>query len=56
MKFYVNGKKVAKKTLVELVGLDRFNAIVKEAKQAHAEDPLEEVSFMVRGGILNIEF
>lgn len=55
MKFYINGKKVTKKAATEKAGTERFGRMLKDAKQAHAEDPNEQISFMVPGGILTIE-
>lgn len=55
MNFYINGKKVTKKAAMDKAGAERFGAMLKEAKQAYAEDPNEEISFMVQGGILTIE-
>ena len=55
MKFYIDGKKVPKKVAAEKAGAERFGMMLKDAKQAHAEDPNEQISFMVPGGILTIE-
>lgn len=55
MKFYIDGKKVTKKVAMEKAGAERFGMMLKDAKQAHAEDPNEQISFMVPGGILTIE-
>ncbi|WP_304964965.1 hypothetical protein [uncultured Oscillibacter sp.] len=55
MKFYINGKKVTKKAVTEKAGAERLGRMLEEAKQTHAEDPNEQISFMVPGGILTIE-
>ncbi len=55
MKFYINGKKVTKRAATEKAGAERLGRMPDEAKQAHAEDPNEQISFMVPGGILTIE-
>ena len=55
MKFYINGKKVTKKAAMDKAGAERFGVMLKDAKQAHAADPNEQISFMVPGGILTIE-
>lgn len=55
MKFYINDKKVPKKVAAEKAGAERFKRMLEDAKQAHAEDPNEQISFMVPGGILTIE-
>lgn len=54
MKFYLNGKKITKKAAQLLCG-ERFNSLIKIAKEDFAKDPNIEISFMVSGGILNIE-
>lgn len=56
MKFYINGKKATRKTATEKVGAERFRRMLEAARQAHAEDSNEDISFMVPGGILTIEF
>lgn len=55
MKFYINGEKVTKKAATEKAGAERLGRMLEDAKQAHADDPNEEISFMVPGGILTIE-
>lgn len=47
MKFYIDGKKVSRKSLLEAVGHDRLGFIEREAKMAHADDPLECIEFMI---------
>lgn len=53
MKFYVydnrSGKmtKISRKALLEAVGQDRLNYIERETRQALADDPLEEIEFMI---------
>jgi len=56
MKFYMNGKKISRKEAQELAGAGRFSSMVEEAREAHSEDPNEEIDYMVRGGTLTIEF
>ena len=56
MKFYLNGKKISRKEAQERAGAERFGRMLGEAHEAHSEDPNEEISFMVRGGTLTIEF
>ena len=56
MKFYLNGKKISRKEAQELAGAARFGRMVEEAREAHSEDPNEEIDYMVRGGTLTIEF
>jgi hypothetical protein len=53
MKFYIDGpnglgsKRVSRKSVLEAVGADRLNYIERESKQALADDPQEEVEFMI---------
>jgi len=56
MKFYLNGKKISRKEAQELAGTERFSRMVEEAREAHSDDPNEEIDYMVRGGTLTIEF
>ena len=56
MKFYLNGKKISRKVAQELAGAGRFDRMIEEAREAHSEDPNEEIDFMVRGGTLTIQF
>ena len=46
MKYYKNGKQITKKEAIEWLGEQRFDARVADAKEAHAEDPNEEISWM----------
>ena len=56
MKLYLNGKKISRKQALELAGAGCFGRMVEEAREAHSEDPNEEIAYMVRGGTLTIEF
>ena len=56
MKFYLNGKKISRKEAQELAGTERFSRMVEEAREAHSEDPNEEIDYMIRGGTLTIVF
>ena len=38
-KFYFNGKKITKKAAAEMLGKDRLNRMIKEAKETFLEDP-----------------
>lgn len=51
-----NGKKISKAKAVELAGKERFAKMLKEAKEAFAEDPNQDSSYMVAGGMLNFWF
>ena len=54
--FYLNDKKVTRKALKELLGEDRLNNIIAEAKEGYRKDPLEELSWFVGKGMLAVEF
>ena len=56
MKFVLNGKAISRKALGELVGQERLARMIQEAQEAHAEDPLEEVSWWIGSGMLVVEF
>lgn len=53
MKFYIDGpnglgsKRVSRKSILEAVGEDRLNYIERESKKALADDPREEIEFMI---------
>lgn len=42
----MNGKKISKKKAEEMIGKERLQQRIEEAKQAFREDPLEEISWM----------
>lgn len=55
--FYLNGKKVTKKAVTEIVGAERIKRLVKEAKEGFMNDPYEEQSwYLGSAGMLTIEF
>jgi len=55
--FYLNGKKATRKAVKELVGGERLDGMLKEAKESFFEDPLAQNSFFLGGsGMLTIEF
>ncbi|MDD4112700.1 MAG: hypothetical protein PHC56_06670 [Herbinix sp.] len=55
--FYINGKKVSKKAVTEMVGTERIKRYIKEAKEGFMNDPYEEQSwFLGSEGMLTIEF
>ena len=54
---YINGKKVSKKTVTEMVGTERTKRYIKEAKEGFMDDPYEQQSyFLGSDGMLTIEF
>ena len=61
-KFYLNGKKVSKKALVEMFGKEAIDRRIKEAKETFMMDPNIENSwwmgygFMGFAGMLTIYF
>ena len=56
-KFYLNGKKITKKTLQERIGEEQLKRLVQEAKETFLEDPLAQNDFYLgREGMLTIEF
>ena len=56
-RFYLDGKKITRKAVKEMVGEERLKRMLKEAKEAFFEDPLEEQSFFLgHRGVLIIEF
>jgi len=46
MKFYLNGKKVSKKSLEEKFSKERIKERIAEAKETWAEDPYIQVDWM----------
>lgn len=55
--FYINGKKVSKKTVTEMVGTESTKNYIKQAKEGFMNDPYEQQSwFLGSKGILTIEF
>ena len=60
MKFYISkGKsieKISKKSLIEKLGKEKVNKMVKEGKEAFMEDPYTQIEYMTSIGNLIIEF
>ena len=54
--FYLEGERVTRKHVKELIGEERFMHIMDEALEAFETDPAEEISYMTSEGILSIEF
>lgn len=54
--FYLNGKKITRKALTELIGAERLKRYIEEAKDAFFEDPLTQNSFWLGKDMLTIEF
>lgn len=57
VKFSIDGKRVTRKHVLDLVGKDRLNEMVRVAKQAMQEDPLIESDFYLgmNVGMLTIQ-
>ena len=56
-KFYLDGKKITKKALLERIGEERLKRLIQEAKETFLEDPLIQNDFFLgREGMLTIEF
>lgn len=55
-RFYLDGKKITKKAVKEMLGEERFNRILNEAKEVFREDPLVQNDFFIGNGMLSIEF
>ena len=54
--FYLDGKKTTRKAVKELLGEERLNRILEEAKKTYLEDPLVQNDFFIGSGMLTIEF
>ena len=54
--FYLNGKKITRKAVKELVGEERLKEMLVEAKETFLEDPLTQNDFFIGNGMLTIEF
>lgn len=55
MKFYLNEKKISRKSLKEMVGERRLDNIIEESKETFREDPCICIQYMVSGGLLTVE-
>ena len=54
--FYLNGKKITRKAVKELVGEERLKEMLAEAKETFLEDPLTQNDLFIGNGMLTIEF
>ncbi|MDY6334072.1 MAG: hypothetical protein SPL56_04650 [Lachnospiraceae bacterium] len=52
----LNGKRISKKAAYEIFGKEEIDRKLREAKQSFIEDPLEEISWWVGTGMLEISF
>ena len=55
-KFYLDGEKITRKAVKELIGEERLKRILEEAKETFFEDPLVQNDFFIGNGMLTIEF
>ena len=46
MEININGKKITRKAAAELIGKERLEARIQEAREAHQADPWELISWM----------
>lgn len=56
MRFYLDGKKITKKAVKEMLGEEHFSRILNEAKEVFREDPLVQNDFFIGNGMLSIDF
>ena len=54
--FYIDGKKTTRKAVKELVGEERLNKMVEDAKETFFEDPMIQNDFFLGKQMLTIEF
>ena len=52
----LDGRKISKKAASEKFGKEEMDRMIREAKKAFAEDPLEETSWWMGEGMLSITF
>lgn len=53
---YLDGKETTEKEVKEMLGEERFNKMLNEAKEGYENDPLEIQSYFIGCGILTFEF
>lgn len=53
---FINGKKVTRKKVAELIGEERLERYIRQSKAEFFSDPLVENDYMVPGGMLTIRF
>lgn len=54
--FYFNGKRITKKAATELLGKEKLESFIEEAKETFLEDPYTENEWLISGGRFCIEF
>ena len=60
MKFYISKgnsiKRISKKSLIEQLGKEKVNKMIREGKETFMEDPYIQIEYMTAIGNLIIEF
>ena len=54
--FYLEGARVTRRYVKELVGETRFMELMDDALESFETDPAEEIAFMTSEGIITVEF
>lgn len=54
--YRLDGKKISKKALTEMMGTEKIKRMTKEAWETTMEDPYICNDFFIRNRMLNIEF
>ena len=55
-KFYLNGKQITKKAAAEMLGRERLNRMIEEAKETFFEDPYIANDWFIGSGMFSIVF
>lgn len=56
MKIYLNEKEITKEEAYELIGKRHVDRMIEDAEKYHALDPLEEQSWYMGVGMIEIKF
>lgn len=56
LKLHLNGHTITQKKVKEIMGTESFKRMLTEAEECFREDPYEEISWAIYGGILVFEF
>lgn len=54
--FYLNGKRITKKAATEILGKEKLERYIKEAKETFFEDPEIANDWWIGSGMFSIEF
>lgn len=55
MRFKLDGKKITRAKVKELIGEERLKNLIEETKETMREDPLIENDFWIGNGMLTID-